>query len=294
MTRRSSPFLACGVVSDDCEEVSETGGKSVQYSQVRKVLEAVNIIKKITAETEVLHKNALAEARTEECVKLIGKIEELVGSVLREAAETQKLLRTLKEKEKNGREGAKIISVSRAFLEAMRNFERVQEDYRERYRKQLERQYRLIDPNSSQHSIDIGQMNDSQTSILLTQQIFRLSSEDSRARRELESMRTRNTEMHHLEKGIEEVSKLFAEISVLVEEQGDSINRVEEYVVQMGDDVEKAHTFLEKSVEMHKKQQARKRVALLIGITILLILVLIILNELVPKLFSFKGEKKKL
>lgn len=274
------------MVSGTVESTSENGEQhqNSSYGKVRRVQESVKKIKKITGETEVLHKNALAEAKTEECLKIISQVERLVTAVLKEATETRKLISALqreKTTKENSPEDAKVRSVSRAFLQAMRQFERVQEDYRDRYRRQLERQYKLINPNGNESDLNLAQLSESQTSLLLTQQIFRLS-EDSRARRDLESMRQRNAEMHQLEKGMEEVRVLFEEISVLVCEQGDLIDKVEDYVVEISGDVEKASGSLDKSLEFHKRRQARKRMAFLIGATILIILFFIIFNELFP------------
>lgn len=279
--RKSSPFLACELGNYENGSNGNEEKQNLSYDQVNKVLESVEKIKKFTRETEVLHKNALAEAKTEECIEKMAQVEKLVSAVLKEATETRKLISALQQNKKDGPEDAKVRSVSRTFLQAMRQFERVQEDYRERYRKQLERQYRLINPDGNQSDLNLAQLTESQTSLLLSQQIFRLS-EDSRARRDLELMRQRNAEMHELEKGIEEVRVMFEEISVLVCQQGDLINKVEDYVVEISGDVKKANAALDKTLEIHKKKQAMRRVSFLISLTVLVFIFLVIIDSLFP------------
>lgn len=230
----------------------------------------------------MLHKNALAEGRSEECIKIIEKIEVLAGKVLEEGSDTRRVLAEMRECRKTGGEEAKVRSVGRAFLQAMKEFEGKQEAYRLKYRQQLERQYRLVYPDGE--GSDLGLMTESQTSLLLTQQIFRLS-EDSRARKELESMRARNAEMHQLEKGVEEVRAMFEEISVLVREQGEMIDKVEDYVIEIQGNVRDTVDVLGKSVEVHKARQARRRLGVLIAAGILFFLLVIIVNELFPDLF---------
>lgn len=191
--RRSSPFKQPGA------SVPSSLNQNSFHDQVSLVLESVERIKALTGETEVLHKNALAQADTEECVKIIAKIEGLVAVVLREATGTRRIISDLVKKE-GSPETAKVRSVSKKFLQVMRNFDQVQADYRQRYRNQLERQYRLINPSGSQSDLslsdlNLAQLSESQSSLLLSQQIFRLS-EDSRARRDLEAVKQRNAEMH--------------------------------------------------------------------------------------------------
>lgn len=283
MARKSSPSLG------DSSLETKSSATSVM-EMIDQVLISVGRIKSISKASKVLHKDALAEARSEECLKLIGRIEELAGEVLEEASSTRKLLSQLNSiaSYPSSKEfqmiRAKIKSVSGAFLKVMSEYERQEREYREKYRRQLERQYRLIDPNASQE--DLSGLSSSQTSILLTKQIFRLS-EDARLRRELESMKARDEEMNQLERSVQEIRILFEEISVLVQEQGESINRIEDYVIEIQGNVKATTVALEKAVQVARIKQRRRRTTFLIGLTVLTILILIILNELFPSLFDF-------
>lgn len=244
-------------------------------------MDAVQKIKKITRETEVLHKNALAEGRTEECIKIIEKIESMTVVILEEGTDARKVLGEMSEmRKKGGGEEAKVRSVTRSFLQAMKEFEWIQEAYKSKYRQQLERQYKLVYPEGT---VDFGPLSDSQTSLILSQQIFRLA-EDSRVRKELESMKARDAEMNQLEKGVEEVRQIFEDISILVREQGDMIDKVEDYVIEIQGNVRETVTILEKSVQVHKARQKKRRMAFAVSVMILTVLIGIILNELFPNL----------
>lgn len=235
--------------------------------------ESVERIKKYTSESEILHRRVLAESRREESVRLIGKIESLVSGVLLEACEARKCLKCLSQFQGNG--PMKIKSVGRSFLSVMRDFERVQEEYRERHRRQFERQCLLIDPSMS--ATDLAKLSDSQTSLLVAQQLFRLDSDPlGGAQRQLADMRDRNTEMQHLERGIEDIRVLFQDISVLVMAQGDLVSRVEDYVLEIQGNVDDSLQVLEKSVEVNRGAQRRRQLWFLISLIILIVLILII------------------
>ena len=289
MARKKSPHL--GAVSP--AEGTVNSNSSIM-EMIDQVLSSVERIKTISKASKVLHKDALAEARSEECLKLIGKIEGLAGKVLGEATATRKLLSQLNSYTNsvggNNKDSsvtmirAKIKSVSGAFLKIMSQYERQESEYREKYRLQLERQYRLINPNASEE--DLNGLSSSQTSVLLTKQIFRLS-EDARIRRELESMKARDEEMNQLERSVQEIRILFEEISLLVQEQGESINKIEDYVIEIQGNVKATSIALEKAVQVARIKQRRRRMTFLIGLTVLSILILIIINELFPSLFDF-------
>ena len=290
MTRRTSPFLACEVAVGPCASDTESDpiqgvltkvkqGSAAYLQlftvQVQEVTGAVERIRKYTKATEVLHRNALAEARTEERMNLLGEVEGMVGAVLVEVQGVGGVLEEL-QRHKAGREGAKIRSVGRMFVAATGAFERVQEEYREKYRKQLARQYQLIDPSGN---LDLGLLGDSQSSLLLSQQIFKLP-DASDARLRLETLREENAEMRQVERGVEEVRVLFADISRRVLEQGDQINTVEDYVLEVCSNAEQAAGALNQTIEIHRQRQARRRAAMTVATVVLALLVGIIANEL--------------
>lgn len=259
------------------------------------MLNSIERIRKISGETEVLHRNSLAEARTEECVKMIMKIEVLTGKVLQEACETRKVLQNLNTVTHNSTSSTnstntKIRAVGRAFLKVMSDFDKKQEEHRKKYKLQLERQIRLIDPSGSDLNLNLDELSGSQTSLILSKQIFRLS-EDSRARRELESMKARDEEMNQLEKGIQEIRILFEEITIIVREQGEMINKVEDYVIEIEGNVRKTVGILDKSITVHKLRQRRRRMGFIFGLVLLIILLGIIFNELFPDLVPFIFRK---
>ena len=112
-------------------------------------------------------------------------------------------------------------------------------------------------------------------------------------------MKARDAEMHQLEKGVQEVRQMFEEISMLVREQGEMIDQVEDYVIEIQGNVRDTVAVLEKSVEIHKERQRKRRLAFAFGVMVLSGLILIIINELFPDFipavfeYIFGGSKDK-
>lgn len=234
-----------------------------------------------------MQKNALAEGRSEEIKKIIENMEIIDKEIICEASATQKIFKELQSYVKiDPNILLKIRGIGSNFLGVMEEFERVQKVYSEKCRKQIDRQLMLIDPSGNVNGLNSevlsGGKDDRVSSPLNHQiQIFRLS-EDSRARRELEleSLKGQRNEMQKLEKGLQEIHSLFQDIRVLVQEQGDTIFRIQDLVDDIEGNVKKTVGELEKKSEREMKRQRRRRWFMGIGLLVLIGLVLIIFNEL--------------
>lgn len=234
-----------------------------------------------------MQKNALAEGRSEEIKKIIENMEIIGKEIICEASATRKIFKELQSYVKiDPNILLKIRGIGSNFLGVMEEFERVQKVYSEKCRKQIDRQLMLIDPSGNVNGLNSevlsGGKDDRVSSPLNHQiQIFRLS-EDSRARRELEleSLKGQRNEMQKLEKGLQEIHSLFQDIRVLIQEQGDTIFRIQDLVDDIEGNVKKTVGELEKKSEREMKRQRRRRWFMGIGLLVLIGLVLIIFNEL--------------
>ena len=234
-----------------------------------------------------MQKNALAEGRSEEKKKIIENMDIIDKEIICEASAARKIFQELQSYVKiDSNILLKIRGLGSNFLRVMEEFERVQKVYSEKCRQQIDRQLMLIDPSGNglnAEMLSVGDGKDDRVSSPLNHQIqiFRLS-EDSRARRELEleSLKGQRDEMQKLEKGLQEIHSLFQDIRMLVQEQGDTIFRIQDLVDDIEGNVKKTVGELEKKCEREMKRQRRRRWFLGIGLLVLIGLVLIILSEL--------------
>lgn len=164
---------------------------------------------------------------------------------------------------------------------AMQTFQKMQSEYHERYRKHLQRQLLIVKPDLTPAELD--EMTDSASFFnpkdsesgpdqtgLLSQRIFSLASR-SLNRQKLEELRETQQEILAIERSISELHQMFVDIAIVVQQQGDLIDRVETHVDSIVDFTELAGVQVEQVVLSRRRSQRRKWICLVIIIVILII-----------------------
>ncbi|BES95694.1 SYNtaxin [Nesidiocoris tenuis] len=164
------------------------------------------------------------------------------------------------------------------FVEAMTNFNTEQVDYRE---KCTERIHRVI-------SIAKTCVTDDKIEELLDQgnygAIFNgdIITETMEARRALEDVQIRHQELLNLEQSIVGLRDMFLEMAILVEQQGDLINRIENHVQLTVEHVEMGVVETKKAFKYKKKANV-KLIIIAAIIAIVLLAVILVAIKYWPK-----------
>lgn len=173
---------------------------------------------------------------------------------------------------------AKFGSTCSEFLETVRLYEIQQEAYSEKYRRQYERQILLMNPSATANEIEAFSGNSPNMGRML--QVFQMEMQDrEREQTRLDDMKGRYEEIQLIEKNALEIQEIFKEISLLVQCQGDSINRIEEHLSETKEYLDSSLKALEKRIKMEKKRQKRRLAVFTISFTILIILLAIVFHE---------------
>lgn len=100
----------------------------------------------------------------------------------------------------------------------------------------------------------------------------------------LEGMKERQEEIQKLEKSMSELHEMFLDISFLVTQQGQTLNKVEEYVEGSREATEKAAGVMGGAVVRQRRAQRRRWIWAGLGMIVLVVLVVIIVLALTNSL----------
>lgn len=161
--------------------------------------------------------------------------------------------------------------------ETMNDFRTSQADYVEKTRARFRRQMEIVKESSGG---EINGNDNFQTQALFTGNIIL---EMQQAKTELQQINEREQELLNLESQIHEVNKLFKEMHVLVEEQGEMVDNIEKSVEQAVDDVEKGKEQLTDAQKSQRRARKKKiccgvLLAIIIAIVVVIIVVVIMQN----------------
>ena len=163
-----------------------------------------------------------------------------------------------------------IANASRRFRFLLEEHNNQLEHYKSKSKELLIRQYRIVDEFVSEKEMETV-LNEGRT--IFTGSVLY---ETSHARQQLNEIEDRHSELLQLENSVREIHELFMELSVMVEEQGETVDRIDMVVV----DAEiLAHDEAEqiKQARCKKKKPRRLKTKLTIGTIIAAVITIAII-----------------
>lgn len=276
--------MSAGLLEED-----ETMQMPTFFSQANDISQNTRKIDQLTAELEKMHKQALNAATTEESGDLSLKIDVVTAKINQYANKTRNLLKEIQISNEQLSEIApagsghmrmresKHRQLATAFLKSTKSLQKLQQTYRDKYRQQLERQYKIVNPKATPE--EIAKVTSDEAGA--QQKIFASAvKEDSK--KTLSKMKDRFQDVKLIEKSILELHQLFLDLQTLVVEQGDIINRVEYNVDKTVGYTDEAAQDLKQAVEYQKALWKKKWIFMVVCMVCIVILMLLVLYLIRP------------
>jgi len=141
------------------------------------------------------------------------------------------------------------------FLEAIQNYQRVEQEGRVKVRQRAERQVRIVNPNASPEEIDTIVEGGGQQ---IFAQALTSSTRYAESRNAYREVQQRQQDLQLMEKTLAELAQLFIDMGTLVEQHDAIINQVDETAGVVEADTEKGLAATEEAVR-HARSARRKR-----------------------------------
>uniref|UniRef100_A0A3Q3GBM4 Syntaxin-1A n=1 Tax=Labrus bergylta TaxID=56723 RepID=A0A3Q3GBM4_9LABR len=138
-------------------------------------------------------------------------------------------------------------TLSRKFVEVMSEYNTTQSDYRERCKGRIQRQLEITGRNTTNDELE--SMLESDNPAIFTSGIIM----DNITEQAMNEIETRHNEIIKLENSIRELHDMFMDMAMLVESQGEMIDRIEYNVEHSVDYVERAVSDTKKAVKYQSK-----------------------------------------
>lgn len=152
-------------------------------------------------------------------------------------------------------------SLSRKFVEVMTEYNRTQTDYRERCKAKIQRQLEITGRTTTNEELE--NMLEQGTSAVFTQGIMM---DTANAKQSLAEIEARHNDIMKLENSIRELHDMFMDMAMLVESQGEMIDRIEYHVEHAVDYVQTATQDTKKALKYQSKARRKKIMMLLCGV----------------------------
>jgi t-SNARE complex subunit (syntaxin) len=159
---------------------------------------------------------------------------------------------------------------AKRFIELMKKYQDMQNLYKSKYRAQLERQYLIVKPMATREELD--RVVGADGANVLTQQMLFSMANKALAQTQLTEMKERHHEIVTIEKSIQEIHEMFMDMALIVDQQGELIDRLGEHVENTLEYTQKGASQVEAAVASKRRSQRIKWILSIIGLVLLIII----------------------
>ncbi|CAL8103105.1 unnamed protein product [Orchesella dallaii] len=250
------------------------------FGQVAEVKKMIDDLKSDVDKVKSLHSKILSTPIPDERKKT--ELDDLMSTIKTSSQVIRSKLKdiekqNLKAEEEDG--GAASVRIRktqhsallRNFIDVMNQYQFAQTEYRDRCKARIKRQLEITGSKFSED--DVEDMIEQGNWSVFTQGIIM---ETEQARQMLADVEARHNDILKLEKSLKELHDLFLEMALLVESQGEVVDRIETHVTGTQDYVEKAREQLKQAEVLQTKARKKKIYIIIILAIIALVLFLII------------------
>ncbi|XP_029650845.1 syntaxin isoform X2 [Octopus bimaculoides] len=283
MTKDRLAALKAAVSDDDeAEEVAvqvESGGGFMEefFEQVEEIRRMIDKISDNVEAVKKKHSDILSAPQTDDQMK--EELEELMTDIKRTANKVRGKLKAIEqniEQEEHSNKSSADLrirktqysTISRKFVEVMNDYNTTQIDYRDRCKARIKRQMEITGRTTTNEELE--DMLESGNPAIFTQGIIM---ETQQARQTLADIEARHEDIIKLENSIRELHDMFMDMAMLVESQGEMIDRIEYNVEAAVDYIETAKMDTRKAVKYQSKARQKKIIIIVVVILLLGLLI---------------------
>lgn len=250
------------------------------FAEVEEIRENIDKIQANVEEVKKKHSAILSAPQTDEKVKQ--ELEDLMADIKKTSNKVRAKLKVIEQnieqEEHTNKSSADLrirktqhSTLSRKFVEVMTEYNRTQTDYRERCIGRIKRQLEITGRTTTNEELEDMLVSDNPA--VFTQGIIM---ETQQAKQSLADIEARHADIIKLENSIRELHDMFMDMAMLVESQGEMIDRIEYNVEHAVDYIETAKQDTKKAVKYQSKARRKKILIIIcVGIVILLLALII-------------------
>ncbi|CAK9798622.1 Syx1A [Anthophora quadrimaculata] len=242
------------------------------FAEVEEIRAMIDKIQKNVEDVKKLHSTILSAPQTDEKVKM--DLEDLMSDIKKTANKVRAKLKVIEQnieqEEHTNKSSADLrirktqhSTLSRKFVEVMTEYNRTQTDYRERCKGRIQRQLEITGRTTTNEELE--EMLEQGNPAVFTQGIIM---ETQQAKQTLADIEARHADIIKLENSIRELHDMFMDMAMLVESQGEMIDRIEYHVEHAVDYVQTATQDTKKALKYQSKAR-RKKIMIMICLAIL-------------------------
>ncbi|KAH9484243.1 Syntaxin-like protein psy1 [Psilocybe cubensis] len=253
------------------------GDMTAFYSELSSIQESLRAFNDNIARIGDLHSRSLNNMDDAAAQRNAAQLDELVQDTSALSTTLKRRIKALEAQGGPGRDGQikkqQAAFVKSKFVEAIQNYQSVESQYRTKYKQRMERQFKIVKPDATPEEIR-AVVNDEQGGQIFSQALMNSRYTESRAA--YREVQERHEDIKRIERTLAELAQLFNDMSVLVEQQDETINVIQAQAANVEKDTEAGLQYTDKAVSSARAARKKRWICFVIIIIILAIIGIVV------------------
>ncbi|KAG6854610.1 hypothetical protein C0991_004212 [Blastosporella zonata] len=248
------------------------------YSEISSLQDALRTFNDNVARIGDLHSRSLNNMDDSAAQRNASQLDELVEETSALSSTLKRRVKDLERQGGSGRDGQvrkqQTALVKSKFVEAIQHYQTVEQQYRTKYKQRMERQFKIVKPDATPEEVR-AVVNDEQGGQIFSQALLS-SNRYGESRAAYREVQERHEDIKRIEKTLAELAQLFNDMSVLVEQQDETVNTIEAQAHTVVQDTEAGLGYTEKAVVSARAARKKRWICFIIILIILIIVGIVV------------------
>ncbi|OJT14612.1 Syntaxin-like protein psy1 [Trametes pubescens] len=253
-------------------------GMAAFYNEIASIQDDIRTFNDNVARISDTHSRSLNATDDVATQRVNQQLEDLVADTSALSNVLRRRIKSLQKQGGSGRDGEirkqQTGLVKQKFMEAIQNYQTVEQQYRQKYKQRLERQYKIVKPEASPEEVK-AVVDDDQGGQIFSQALMS-SNRYGEARTAYREVQERHADIKKIEKTLTELAQLFNDMSILVEQQDEQITVINDTVKEVEKDVETGLNYTSKAVDSARSARKKRWICFILCIVILIIIAIVV------------------
>ncbi|KIM58927.1 hypothetical protein SCLCIDRAFT_90282, partial [Scleroderma citrinum Foug A] len=248
------------------------------YSEITFIQDSLKAFNTNISRIDELHSRSLNNTDDAALQRIEGQLNELVEETRALSTELKRRIQTLERHGGSGRDGQirkqQTALVKSKFVDSIQNYQQVEQQYRQKYKQRMERQFRIVKPDATPDEIR-AVVNDESAGQVFSQALMN-SNRYGESRAAYREVQERHQDIKRIEQTIAELAQLFNDMSVMVEQQDETINTIQTTAAAVDKDTEAGLQQTEKAVVSARSARKKRWICFFLTLLILAIIGIVV------------------
>jgi len=280
-------------VQDSRDRLTGTGDDMNSfYDEISSIQDAIREFDNNVRRVSDLHSRSLNNMDDQAAARNAQQLESLVDETSGMSNDIRNRIKALAQERSSPRDAnarsQQIGVVKQKFMESIQNYRSVEQQFSAKYKQRMERQFKIVKPDATPEEVR-AVVNDEQGGQVFSQALMS-SNRYGESRAAYREVQERHEDIKRIERTITELAQLFNDMSVLVEQQDETINTLETTAGDVEKDVEGGLVYTEKAVVSARAARKKRWICFGIIVVILIIVAIILAIEIPPLINKNKNN----